>query len=234
MRTNYPDLLPDAPRRAQPLHCYGALGDGRSVALVTPDGVVAWWCVPNIDSDPLLDPAEGGFFALQPAEPFRAERAYRLDSNVLETTFTTAGGAVRVTESMNSTLAGRLPWCELARRVDGLSGTVAMQARIVFGTRAGTVSPWLQPTPNGCVFHARPVLGVVRATANVRVVEDDRSIAAFVTLRAGERAVLAVVAGEDQPLGVPGIGDVDARIEISDGAWRAWAWCRKARWRCNG
>lgn len=99
----------------------------------------------------------------------------------------------------------------------------AALARIVFGTRADTVSPWLQPTPNGCVFHAGPVLGVFRATSNVHTEEEDRSITASVTLRAGERAVLAVVAGEDQPLGVPGIGGVDGRIKTSDGAWRAWA-----------
>ena len=225
--TDHPDLRPGEPRRAHPLQHYAALGDGRSVALVTPDGVVAWWCVPNIDSDPLfdtlLDPAEGGFFAVQPAGPFRAERRYRPDSNVLETTFTTAGGTVRMTESMNSTLAGRLPWCELARRLEGLSGTMAMRAQIVFGTRGDTVSPWLQPNRNGCIFHAGPVLGVFRTSANVRAVEQDRGITAEVTLHAGERAVMAVVAGEDQPLGLPATEDIDRRIDDSDAAWRGWA-----------
>jgi hypothetical protein len=37
------------------------LGDGRSVALLRPDGEVAWWCAPDVDSPPvlwrLLDPA---------------------------------------------------------------------------------------------------------------------------------------------------------------------------------
>ena len=35
--------------------------------------------------------------------------------------------------------------------------------------------------------------------------------------------MLAVLAGEDEPLGVPPIADVDARIDLSDGAWRTWA-----------
>ncbi len=227
MWTDHPDLQPDAPRRAHPLQHYAALGDGRSVALVAPDGVVAWWCVPNIDSDPLLDslldPVQGGYFMLQPAGPFRAERRYLPDSNVLETVFTTAGGQVRMTESMNSTLAGRLPWCELARRIEGLSGTVAMHAHLVFGTRGDQVSPWLQPNRNGCIFHAGPVLGLFRASPNVRTVEEDRAIRADVMLRAGDRAVMAVVAGEDQPLGVPAIEDIDQRIDQSDHAWRGWA-----------
>ena len=46
------------------LEDYGALGDGRSVALSGADGSIDWWCVPNLDSPPLfdrlLDPEEGG------------------------------------------------------------------------------------------------------------------------------------------------------------------------------
>ena len=198
------------------------------MALVAPDGVVAWWCVPNIDSAPLfdtlLDPDRGGFFALQPTEPFRAERRYREDSNVLETVFTCASGTVRLTESMNSTLAGRLPWCELARRVEVLSGTVTVRARLVFGTRGDEVSPWLQPNPNGCIFHVGPVLGLFRATPNLVIItQDDRTIVAEGTLRAGERGLAAVVAGENEPLGVPPTADMDRRIDLSDQAWRSWA-----------
>ncbi len=39
--------------------------------------------------------------------------AYREDSNVLETCFPHRDGSVRLTESLNSGSAGRLPWCEL-------------------------------------------------------------------------------------------------------------------------
>ncbi len=221
-------LLADDQRRAFALQDYAALGDGRSIALLSPDGAVAWWCVPNIDSAPLfdtlLDPVSGGFFALQPTQPFRAERKYRQDSNVLETTFTTASGVVRLTESMNSTLAGRLPWCELARRVEGVSGAVRMRAKIVFGTRGDEVSPWLQPNRNGCIFHVGPVLGLFRATSNMEILaEDDRTIVAEGTIGAGERALVAVVAGEDEPLGVPPCSDMDVRIDLSDEAWRSWA-----------
>ncbi len=228
MPADHPEMSPDDPSRSFPLQDYAALGDGRSVALLAPDGAVAWWCVPNIDSAPLfdtlLDPAAGGSFVLQPTEPFRGERRYRRDSNVLETVFTTAGGTARVTESMNSTLAGRLPWCELARRIEVVSGTVTLRARLVFGTRGDTVSPWLQPNPNGCIFHVGPVLGLFRATPNMRILrEDDRTILAEASLHEGERAVVAVVAGENEPLGVPPIDDMDGRIDLSDQAWRSWA-----------
>ncbi|MGI4764059.1 MAG: glycoside hydrolase family 15 protein [Janthinobacterium lividum] len=221
-------LDPAEERRGFPLQDYAALGDGRSLALVGPDGSVAWWCVPNLDSvplfDTLLDPAAGGYFSVQPAEPFRAERRYREDSNVLETLFTCASGTVRLTEALNSTLAGRLPWCELARRIEVMSGTVKIRVRVVFGTRGDAVSPWLQPNLNGCIFHVGPVLGLFRTTPNLALIrEEDRMILAEGTLSAGERALVAIVAGENEPLGVPPLSDMDERIDLSDEAWRAWA-----------
>lgn len=206
---------------------YAALGEGRSVALVGPDGAVAWWCVPEMDSPPLFDrllnPGEGGFFELRPEADFTIERRYRPGSNVLETVFSTDAGRAKVTESLNSSFAGRLPWCELARRIEGIEGVVAFTIRAVFGTRADTASPWLQPNPNGCIFHVGPVLGMLRHTENVEIVEEqDRTIAARVTVGPGERATVALIAGENEPLGVPGIEEMDARIDVSDDAWRHW------------
>lgn len=216
------------PGRAVGLEDLAALGDGRAVALAGSDGAVVWLCVPNIDSPPLfdrlLDPRHGGSFTVRPVDPYRVERRYREDSNVFETTFTTAAGVARVTDSMNSSLAGRLPWCELARRLEGVSGTVRLGVRLVFGTRGDTVSPWLQPNPNGCVFHVGPVIGMFRGSPGIRVLtEEDRTVEAEVTLHAGERATAAVLVGEDEPLGVPPIEEVDARIDLSDQAWRTWA-----------
>lgn len=225
MAHRFDPALPSAPVA---LEQYAALGDGRSVALVGPSGAVDWWCVPSLDSPPLfdrlLDDAHGGFFAVQPLEPFEVERRYRPDSNVLESVFTTKTGTARLTESMNSTLAGRLPWCELARRIEGLSGVVGFRIHIVFGTRTDTASPWLQHNQNGSIFHVGPLIGMVRCSPHVRVLrEEDRTYEAEVELAAGERAVVAIVAGEDEPLGVPPIEDIDARIALSDTAWRSWA-----------
>ncbi|MDR5883788.1 hypothetical protein [Caballeronia sp. LZ032] len=46
----------------------------------------------------------------------------------------------------------------------------------------------------------------------------------------GQRETLAIVAGDDEPLVVPPIEDIDGRIETSDRAWREWT----TNLRCDG
>ncbi|RZM35228.1 MAG: glycoside hydrolase family 15 protein, partial [Sphingomonas sp.] len=149
-----------------PLEEYGALGDGRAVALSGADGSIDWWCVPNMDSDPffdrLLSAEEGGRFVVAPVEPFTVTRAYREHSNVLETVFTTASGRARLVESLNSGSAGRLPWAELARRIEGIEGAVAFRIEMRIGRRWDTVTPYLTRIGDHDVFNVGRVSGLFR------------------------------------------------------------------------
>jgi GH15 family glucan-1,4-alpha-glucosidase len=210
------------------LRDYAALGDGRSVALSGADGSIDWWCVPNMDSPPMFDrllsPDEGGRFAIAPDRPFTVERRYREGSNVHETIFTTDSGRAKLVEAINSGSAGRLPWCELARRIEGLEGSVRFTIEIRIGTRAETCSPYLVPNANGRVFHAGTVLGLILHSPGVRIERDDDLIfRASFAVSPGERELLAIVAGDDEPLVVPTIEEIDRRIEVSDKEWREWS-----------
>lgn len=210
-----------------PLEDYGALGDGRTVALSGSDGSIDWWCVPNLDSPPLfdrlLDPEEGGRFLVTPSEPFEVERRYLSDSNVLETVFTTASGRAKLTESMNSGTAGRLPWVELARRIDGLDGFVRFQLEMRPGRRARAASPYESRIARQSVFHVGDVLGVFLHSDGIEVERHDDAVVGSFSVRQGQREVIAVIAGEGEPLVVPLIGEIDERIDISDAEWRTWA-----------
>lgn len=213
-----------------PLARYGALGDGRSVALSGADGSIDWWCVPNMDAPPffdrLLDAEHGGCFMLQPDEPFQVERRYLDNSNVLETIFTTPDGQARLTESLNSGTAGRLPWAELARRVDGLSGSVRFNL-VKPGRRGNTVSPYRSTIGGRDVLHVERVMALLIHSKEIRVEWSDQGVVGEVTVSAGERRTLAVVAGRDEPLVAPSIEEVDERIDVSDHAWRVW--CKGVR-----
>ncbi|MDP1027894.1 glycoside hydrolase family 15 protein [Sphingomonas sp. KR1UV-12] len=210
-----------------PIEEYGALGDGRAVALSGADGSIDWWCVPNIDSPPLfdrlLDPDDGGRFVVAPDRSYTVERRYREDSNVLETVFATEDGRGLLTESLNSGTAGRLPWAELARRMECVEGRMTFAVDLRFSRHWDTVNPYLSRAGHHDLFHVGTVLGLFLRSDNVRIDEmDDTRIRATVTLTAGERATVAIVAGENEPLIVPPIADIDARIDRSDQEWRDW------------
>ena len=220
-----------APARAGgylPLDQYAALGDGRSIAIVGADGSVDWWCVPNLDSAPffdrLLDPEHGGRFSITPVEPYSVTRRYLPDSNVLEQVFTTAGGKARLTDSLNSTGAGRLPWCELARRIEGLSGSVEFRLEALVGRHLRKATPWRESSPHGDILHLDGVIAALRHDGTmVRLEESDRGVVASVKSVAGSRQVIALLASYNEPLILPALTMVDHRIDRSDAAWREWA-----------
>src|SRR5206468_1653050 len=68
------------------------------------DGAIDWLCLPNLDSPSVfaavLDAERGGSLVVQPAIPFESTRRYLPNTNVLETTFTTGRGAVRIVDAM--------------------------------------------------------------------------------------------------------------------------------------
>src|SRR5690242_7872532 len=130
------ESLPDArtPTRVDgyaPLRDYAAIGNKRTVALVALDGAIEWMPHPTLEDDAvlaaLLDPRGGGRFALAPSAPFTARRRYLPDTNVLETTFTTADGSVRITDAMSRPIAHALVYNQVIRRVDGLAGAVELE-----------------------------------------------------------------------------------------------------------
>jgi GH15 family glucan-1,4-alpha-glucosidase len=211
-----------------PIEAYGVLGDGRTIALSGTDGSIDRWCVPNLDSPPLfdrlLDAPQGGFFAIEPVGEFTVERRYRQDSNVLETDFLAGEGRARLTESLNSGSAGRLPWEELARRIEGLEGSVRFHVRFRPGRQADRVSPYLTESGGHRLFHVGPVLGVVLVSAGFVVeTENDEGLTGHFTVEPGQRETVAIVAGSGEPLVVPAIGDIDGRIDVSDHEWKRWA-----------
>src|SRR5919109_72942 len=206
---------------------YAAIGDGRTVALVARDGAIDWLCLPNLDSPStfgaLLDAEQGGSFVLRPATPFESERRYVPRTNVLETTFTTATGAVRVTDALTLPGHGLSPYRELARRVESVAGQVAMEWLVEprFDYAAG---PTRREQRAGVpvATHGRDAVAVCSWAAGTAG-WDGEAIAGSFTATEGETSLVVLSAAHQEPLVLPSRADVEERLRATARTWREWA-----------
>jgi GH15 family glucan-1,4-alpha-glucosidase len=219
-----------------PIGSYAAIGDGRTVALVAADGSVDFMSLPSLHAPTtfaaMLDPERGGRFTLAPVGKYEAARRYLGRTNVLETTYRTGGGVVRVTEALTLQDGGLLPWVELARRVEGLEGTVSLEWRLEPRFDWGRESPEIIRRGDLLVAEGAGLqLAVHSWDAGDVQLEKDALAGAF-ELAAGERALLALVAAHEQPLHAPGRDHVEARLDATCRVWERWLgmWAYDGPW----
>jgi GH15 family glucan-1,4-alpha-glucosidase len=210
-----------------PIRDYAAIGDGRTVALVACDGSIDWLCLPQLDSSSvfaaLLDSERGGSFTLSPDAPFDTERRYLPETNVLETTFRTADGVVRVTDAMLLADGNLCPQRELARRVEILSGHVTLRWRVEprFGFAGRSVR--IRQRHGGAVFSAAADAIAVCAWNAGRPELTDRAVEGRFELRDGQAALLCLTAAHQEPLVFPSRDQVERRLAETVHFWRSWA-----------
>lgn len=210
-----------------PLRSYAVLGDMRGVALVSADGAIDWLAVPVMDDPPLcaalLDPAGGGSIELTPTVPFRASRRYLDASMVLETTFRTDGGTVRVTDALNRGAAGELPWAELARRVDVDRGEVPMRWAVRPGHSLAGKRPWchLEGGQANLLVGDRQLAVITDGVGQAII--DGRGVQGQFVAGSDHPALLAVVASQGEPVHVPTTAEILARIDATADTWRRWS-----------
>jgi GH15 family glucan-1,4-alpha-glucosidase len=130
-----PEPLSSRTETAAEIGDYAIIGDCRSAALLSRDGSLDWLCLPHFSSPAmfgaLLDRERGGRFLLAPGVPAQAARRYLPGTNVLETTYRTHDGAVRVLDCMSiPSETGLQPGCEVLRLAEGIDGAVPMRIEI--------------------------------------------------------------------------------------------------------
>jgi GH15 family glucan-1,4-alpha-glucosidase len=210
-----------------PIGEYAAIGDGRTVALVARDGSIDWLCLPDLDSPSVfaavLDAGRGGSFALRPETSAEVRRRYLPDTNVLETTFTTAQGVVQVTDAMTLTNAELGPTRELIRRVDGLAGRVPMRWRVTPAFDYGAASSRLERRGGVPVALAGPDALAVCSWGAGEAQLDNQSIFGRFETEESASAVIALCGSHQEPLVFPPRQDVEARLTATAAYWRDWA-----------
>jgi GH15 family glucan-1,4-alpha-glucosidase len=211
-----------------PIQDYAAIGDGRALALVARDGAIDWLALPRLDSPTvfarLLDAERGGAFELEPEIDYRVERAYVDDSNVLQSTFVTARGTVRITDAIVLDHGGFLPWFELVRRVEGLTGTVPMRWRVTPRPGAGETNVDVAVAPLG---------DAVRVTAAEQTLAlypfgagephyDETEIAGSFELGKDAAATLVLRSTQDQPIPFARREWAERRLADTADDWQRW------------
>jgi GH15 family glucan-1,4-alpha-glucosidase len=126
-----------------PIEQYAAIGDGHTAALIGIDGSLDWLCLPQFDSPAcfaaLVGEPGNGHWRIGPAGEHTAERRYVEDTAVLETTYTTDTGVVRVVDLMPT---GERR-ADVVRRIEGISGTVEMHHSLLVRFDYGRIRPWV-------------------------------------------------------------------------------------------
>src|SRR4051794_14914412 len=208
-----------------PIEDYAAISDQRTCALVASDGAIDWLCAPRFDDPPiaarLLGESDGGVLELRPTESFATTRRYVEDTNVLETTWTTASGTLRVTDAL--VVTHRIQrYSQLLRRVECLDGEVALEwsVRPRFGweRRRGEV----ESEGDGHAIAFGDVQLLVQSFDLGEQRAADGEVRGGTSLRGGESGMLAVLFVHAFPLLASSRDDCEQRLEETLGFWRAW------------
>src|SRR5919199_4378298 len=231
--TNEPAAATAAARGAfTPIGDYGLLADCNSAALVARDGSIDWLCLPRYDSDAIfariLDP-DGGHWSIRPAGEFSVERRYVPGSLVVETTFTTAGGVVRLRDAMafapgqrGHDLGYDAPH-EVLRGVEGVSGSVELELELVARPEYGLVRPLVRVVDGGAKTFGGP--NRIEVASSVPLELRDAALGARFVVREGQCLGFAMVwaAPERRTAPTPTAPDeVAARVDDVVAAWRSW------------
>ncbi len=129
---------------AQLIEDYALIGDTQTAALIGRNGSIDWLCVPRFDSGAvfaaLLGDRTNGRWLIAPAGGLqKVERKYVENTLVLQTTFHTDDGVVRITDCMP--IRGKS--VDIVRLVEGISGRVPMHMDMTVRFDYGSIVPWV-------------------------------------------------------------------------------------------
>jgi len=219
-------------RGSLPIAAYGLLSDCNSAALVSNEGSIDWLCLPRYDSDAvfagILDPG-GGHWSIRPAGAFSSARRYLPGTLVIETTFTTDAGVVRLLDALSFAPGQRAHDLgfdaphELLRSVEGVSGRVELAMELAPRPEYGLVRPLFRPEPDGGRTFGGPNRIVVRAGVPTEI--EDATMRTSFAVGEGEQVGFslrwAAVESRDGPAPCPPKQVAD-RIEDTAEGWRSW------------
>jgi len=212
---------------------YAAIGDCRSLALISKRGSLDWLCWPHFDSGSLfaalLSRYRGGHWSITPPEPFRSDQHYMPATNILQTHFASPSGRAVLTDLMPISSEefkhGHLvPDQEILRELHCTDGEMLFEVEF-------------RPRPD---FARRGVEAEVRGSLGLRIaccgeifwlrssvplqVDGEGNAAAQLHLRSGDIVRFSLTRAGEAPAVLPSVSEeARERIERSARWWRQWS-----------
>jgi GH15 family glucan-1,4-alpha-glucosidase len=198
---------------------YALIGDLQTAALVERGGSIDWLCFPRFDSAAcfasLLGSAENGRWLVAPVGGGKTTRRYLPGTLVLETTWESDEGVVRVLDFMPP--RGKAP--DVVRIVEGLKSSVRMRSELVIRFDYGKIVPWVRRADHARLAIAGPD-GLCFRTPAHTYGENMRTVSTF-TVDEGDRVPFVLTwfsSHDDAP------AEIDAELALSETEtfWREW------------
>ena len=216
---------------SQPVANYGLLADCNAAALVDRDGSIDWLCLPRYDSDAIfariLD-RDAGHWSIRPSGSYTSERRYLPGTLIVETTFATEAGSVRLRDAMGFEVRQRghdlghdAPH-EVLRSVEGLAGTVELVMELVPRPEYGLMKPLVRLQDGGARTFGAGSLGI---RSDVPLEVEDSAMSATFEVTEGARLGFSLrwappeLRQAHEPTPSAGVPD---RIEDTAEAWQSW------------
>jgi GH15 family glucan-1,4-alpha-glucosidase len=172
-----------------PIEDHGIIGDLHSVALVTQQGEIDWYCCPRFDSPSvfgaILDGEKGGLFRISPVDQdTRTKQLYLPDTNVLITRFLSDQGVGEVIDFM-PVGAAEEDRHRIVRIVQCVRGHMHFRLDCSPRFNYGRTEHELSIDANGAVFSTDDL--TLALDSPVALSEDAGGVHAFFTLEPGDR-----------------------------------------------
>lgn len=201
---------------------YALIGDCETAALVSREGSIDWLCWPRFDSDAcfaaLLGTPENGGWSLRPVEAIQSiKRRYRGETLILETTFDTASGRVRLVDFMPP----RGSASDVVRMVIGETGTVRMRTELTIRFDYGATVPWVTSATDGTLSAIAGPHRVVLHTPVATHGANMHTVAEF-DLHAGESTWFTLTYSASH-LPTPSAIEVGESLQHTESFWSEWA-----------
>jgi GH15 family glucan-1,4-alpha-glucosidase len=224
----------------RPIEDYGLIGDMQTVALVSKEGSIDWFCFPYFDSPSvfgaILDDKKGGRFKIAPvvSDGLLSKQFYWPDTNVLATRFFSSDGVGELLDFMPVDRAGKAPKNRLlVRRVSALRGELTFSMECSPAFNYAREKHEVSISENSAIFNSESLGLQLSATCPLR--RHDKSVISEFTLDEGE--TIYVVLSEILPSPEEGGGITEERMQAYfDETVRYWHdWLSKCkytgRWR---